>query len=57
VRNSQDSKGEMSYSEERDLVALPVERQGIKWRDGITIPQSRSLLLLPFLLFLGLIFS
>ena len=35
---------EMPYNGERELVELPsVERQGIKWREGVAIPQSKTL--------------
>jgi hypothetical protein len=46
VRDSQDSKGEtldeIPYSGERELGKVPVERQDIKWRDGVAIPVKNS---------------
>ena len=48
VRDSQDLKGgtldEMPYRVERELIESTFSRrQGIKWRDGVAIPQSKTL--------------
>jgi hypothetical protein len=47
VRDSQDSKGvtldEMPYSEERELVEFPSSLQGLKWRNGVAILQSKTM--------------
>ena len=46
MRDSQDSKGgtldEMPYSGKRELVESTSSRRTIKWRDGVTIPQSKN---------------
>ena len=48
VRDSQDSKGgtldEMPHSGEKELVEpTSSKRQGIKWKDGVVISQSKTL--------------
>jgi hypothetical protein len=48
VRDFQDTKGgtidEIPYSGERALVeSTPEERQDIKWKDRVAIPQSKTL--------------
>jgi hypothetical protein len=47
MRDSQDSKGgtldEVPYTRERELVESTSGRKDIKWRNLVTIPQSKPL--------------